>query len=53
MNFLRWVKIALDEIDLESCETGIEKAIQDANKGRYELLSYGLVYHDDWGFQRF
>ena len=39
--------------DVASCETGIEKAIQDANNGKYKLLSYGLVNYDDLQFQIF
>lgn len=36
-----------------SCEDGINKATKDAAKGKYEVLSYGLPFYDDWDFQWF
>jgi hypothetical protein len=36
-----------------SCEDGTNKAISDASKGKYRLLSYGLPIYNDWDFQSF
>jgi hypothetical protein len=36
-----------------SCEDGTNKAISDASKGKYRLLSYGLPICVDWDFQNF
>lgn len=37
----------------ESCEAGIEEANQDIENGKYKLLSYGMVIHQDFEFRQF
>lgn len=37
----------------ESCEAGIEEAKQDIENGKYKLLSYGMVIHQDFEFRKF
>ena len=36
-----------------TCESGTEQAIQDANKGIYKSITYGLVASTDWDFDKF
>jgi hypothetical protein len=39
--------------NISDCEKGILKAEQDAKKGKYEILSYGMPDYPDWNFQMF
>ena len=36
-----------------TCDTGKERAIEDANHGIYKYITYGMVASTDWGFDTF
>ena len=36
-----------------TCDTGKARAIEDANNGIYEYITYGLVGSTDWDFDKF
>lgn len=40
-------------INDEECVKGIQKANDDASKGKYKIVSYGMPYYENWDFQSF
>lgn len=58
--FIFWISVSAQETEEihyiktdESCEAGIEEANQDIENGKYKLLSYGMVIHQDFEFRKF